>query len=77
MAVKTCIQQKYARYYFNSRMYPQKHHKNVSLEIGAHSAQNCHERKPEGRVTKLITHIDTLQTEFVMLKEDDCRNQRI
>ena len=42
-------------------------------------AQNCHERKstPEGRVTELITYVDTLQTEMLMLKEDNCRNQRI
>ena len=60
-------------------MYAQRHHKNVILEIGAHYAQNTHERKstPEGRVTKIITYVDTLQTEILSLTEDNCRNQQI
>ena len=78
-AVQTCISQKYGRNDFQSRMYPQRHHKNVSLQICAHLAQNYLEKKsnPESRVTKLITHVFTLQTEIVMLKEDNCRSQRI
>ena len=32
---------------------------------------------PDGRVTKLITHADTLNTESLTMQEDDCRNQRI
>ena len=49
------------------------------MDIGTHLAQHYHERKSttEVRVTKLITHIDTRQTEILMLKEDNCRNQRI
>ena len=67
MAVKTCIQQKYAIYDFKSRMYPQWDQKNVSFEKSVKCLQsNEHENKliPNGRVTKLITHADILQTEI-------------
>ena len=78
MAVRTCIQQKYAIYDFKSRMYPQRS-QNVSLEMSTKSLQsNSHESKliPDGRVTKLITHADTLNTDILTLQEDDCQNQR-
>ena len=54
--------------------------KNVSLEMSTKSVQgNSHESKliPDGRVTKLITQADTLETEFFTLQENNCRNQRI
>ena len=40
---------------------------------------SSHESKliPDGIVTKLITHADTLNTEILTMQEDDCRNQRI
>ena len=40
---------------------------------------SSHENKliPDGRVTKLITHADTLNTDSLRLQEDDCKNQRI
>ena len=40
---------------------------------------NSHESKliPDGRVTKLITHADTLNTDILTLQEDYCTNQGI
>lgn len=32
---------------------------------------------PDGRVAKLTTHADTLNTDILTLQEDDCKNQRI
>ena len=29
----------------------------------------------DGKVTKLITHADTLNTDILTLQEDDCENQ--
>ena len=40
IAVKTYIQHIYARYNFKSRIYPQGHQKNLSMEISAYLAQN-------------------------------------
>ena len=54
--------------------------KNVNLAMSTKSLQsNSHESKsiPYGRVTKPITHADTLNKEISTLKEDNCRNQRI
>ena len=31
----------------------------------------------DGKITKLITHADTLNTEILTMQEGDCRNQRI
>ena len=59
-------------------MYPQRDQKNVSLEISTKCLQSNESKLiPNGRVTKLITHADTLQTEILTLQEDNCRNQRI
>ena len=77
MALKTCVQLKYAIYDFKSRMYPQRNQQNVSFQISTKCLQsNEHESKsiPEGRVTKLITQADTLQTEILTLQEDNYRN---
>ena len=40
---------------------------------------NSHESKliPDGRVTKIITHDDTLNSDILTHQEDDCTNQRI
>ena len=40
---------------------------------------NSHESKliPDGRVTKLTTQADTLNTDILTLQEDDYKNQRI
>ena len=79
MAVKTCIQQKYAIYDLKQNV-PREEPKNVSLDMSTKSLQsNSHESKsiPEGRVNKLITYADTLNTEVLLMQEDDCRNQRI
>ena len=76
MALKTCIQQKYAIYDFKSRMYPQRNQQNVSLR----SAQNVCKvmnMKVNQSITKLITQADTLQTKILTLQEDNCRNQEI
>ena len=73
MAGKTCIQQKY-------KIYDLKQPKTVSLDMTTKSLQsNSHTSKsiPDGRVTKVITHDDTLNTEILTMQEDDCRNQRI
>ena len=73
MAVKTCIQQIYAIYDFKSRLYPESERTNLTLEISTKCLQsNEHESKLilNGRVTKLITHADTLQTEILTLQED-------
>ena len=80
MALKTCIQKKYVIYDFKSRMYPQRNQQNISFEISTKYLQNNeHESKsiPDGRVTKLITQADTLQTKILTLQEDNCRNQKI
>ena len=77
LAVKTCIQQKYAIFDFKSKMYPQRDQKNVSFEIGTKCLQsNEHKSKliPNIRVTKLLTHADTLQMETLTLQENICRN---
>ena len=79
MAVKTCIQQKYAIYDLKQNVTTEGP-KNVSLDMTTKSLQsNSHKSKslPDGRVTKLITHADTLNTEILTMQEDDCRNQRI
>ena len=79
MAIKTCIQQKYARYDLKKNV-PTERPKNVSLDMSTKSFQcNSHESKsiPDGRVTKLLTHADTLNTEILSMQEDDCRNQRV
>ena len=81
MAVKTCIQQKYAIYDFKQNVPTEPEGpKNVSLDMTTKSLQsNSLKGKsiPDGRVTKLITHADTLNTEILTMQEDDCRNQRI
>ena len=79
MAVKTCIQQKYAIYDLKQNV-PTEVPKNVSLDMTTIFFQfNSHESKsiPDGRVIKLITYVDTLNTEILTMQEDDCRNQRI
>ena len=79
MAVKTCIQQKYAIYDLKQNV-PTEGPKNVSLDTSTKSLQsNSNESKsiPDVRITKLITHDDTPNTEILTMQEDDCRNQRI
>ena len=44
-----------------------------SLESSSHESKLI----PDGRVTKLITHADTLNTDILTLQEDECKNQRI
>ena len=58
-------------------MYPESDQTNLSQEISTKYLQsNEQESKliPNGRVTKLITHADTLQTKNLTLQEDNCRN---
>ena len=79
MAVKICIQQKYAIYDLKQNV-PREGPKNVSLDMTTKSLQsNSHESNslPDGRVTQLITHDNTPNTEILTMQEDDCRNQRI
>ena len=79
MAVKTCIQQEYAIYDLKLNV-PTEGSKNVSLDMTTKSLQsNSHKSKsiPDGRVTKLITHADTLNTEILTMQKDDCKNLRI
>ena len=67
-----------AIYDFKRRMNSQRNQQNVSFEISTKCLQsNEHESKsiPDGRVSKLITQADTLQTEIFTLQEDNCRNQ--
>ena len=79
MAGKTCIQQKYAIYDLKQNV-PTEGPKNVSLDMTTKSLQsNSHKSKsiPDGRVTKvtkLITHADTLNTEILTMQKDDCKN---
>jgi hypothetical protein len=70
MAVKTCIQQKYAIYDFKSRMYP---HRGQNLCRAIQMKVNYYQMV----VTKLTTHADTLNTDILTLQEEDCKNQRI
>ena len=79
MAIKTSIQQKYAIYDLKKNV-PTEGPKNVSLDMNTKSLQsNSHESKSiaDSRVTKLITHADTLNTEILTMEEYDNRNQRI
>ena len=65
MGVKTCIQQKYAIYDLKQNV-PTEGPKNVGLDMSTKSLQsNSHESKsiPDCRVTKQLTHADTLNTE--------------
>ena len=73
MAVKTTIQQNYAISDFKSKMYPERDKTNLSLENNEHESKLI----PNGRVTKLITHAGTLQTEILTLQENNCRNKII
>ena len=53
---------------------------NVSLEMSTKSLySNSHDSKliPDDRVTKLITHADTHNTDISTLQEDNCKNQWI
>ena len=43
----------------------------------SYSRDNESKPKPDGKVTKQVTHVVTPQTDILMLKEDICRNQRI
>ena len=76
MAVRTCIQQ----YMILKAECTNRGAKKLSVEISTKSLQsNSHESKliPDGRVTKLITHADTHNTDILTLQEEDCQNQRI
>ena len=55
-------------------MYPERGQKNVSFDMTIKSLSgNSYASKsiPDGRVTKLITHADTLNTEILTMQEDD------
>ena len=83
MAAKTCIQEKYATKNYKNKIRPQRHQRECKFGDKCTFSTKCsyshdHESKstPDGRVTKLTTHVDTLKAKVLGLKEDNCRKSR-
>ena len=66
------------------KMYPLRHYRIYKFEDKCTFSTKCHyshghesKSSPDGIVTKLITHVHTLKTKMLRLKEDNYRKLKI